>query len=131
MNLQNGYKVIYEKAADGKRTFYASTDGLFAGADVIAEVTIGEYKLVYEKDGKIYGSTTGIPANDDFCFEAFDKVFKKVEDGASVEEDDNVSEGTEETTSEEEPTNNEVTGDNTESNTEEDDIVGEDDEDLE
>ena len=24
MNLQNGYKVIYEKIADGKRTFYAT-----------------------------------------------------------------------------------------------------------
>ena len=30
MNLQNGYKVIYEKAADGKRAFYASKTGLFA-----------------------------------------------------------------------------------------------------
>ena len=77
MNLQNGYKVIYEKAADGKRTFYASKTGFFADAEVITEANIGEYKLIYEKDGRFYGSTTGIPAKDDFCFEAFDKVFKE------------------------------------------------------
>lgn len=77
MNLQNGYKVIYEKAADGKRTFYASKTGFFADAEVITEANIGEYKLIYEKDGRFYGSTTGIPAEDDFCFEAFDKVFKE------------------------------------------------------
>ena len=80
MNLQNGYKVIYEKAADGKRTFYASKTGLFADAEVITEATIGEYKLIYEKAGRFYGSTTGIPAEDDFCFEAFDKVFKEAKE---------------------------------------------------
>ena len=76
MNLQNGYKVIYEKAADGKRTFYASKTGVFADAEVIAEATIGEYKLIYEKAGQFYGSKTGIPAEGDHCFTEFDKVFK-------------------------------------------------------
>lgn len=98
MNLQNGYKVIYEKAADGKRTFYASKDGLFAGAEVITEATIGEYKLVYEKDGKIYGSTTGVPAEDDYCFEAFDKVFKAETEGSSDEEDTTTEDVSTETT---------------------------------
>lgn len=98
MDLQNGYKVVYEKAADGKRTFYASTDGLFAGADVIAEATIGEYKLVYEKDGRIYGSTTGVPAEDDYCFEAFDKVFKAETEGSSDEEDTTTEDVSTETT---------------------------------
>lgn len=77
MNLKNGYKVIYEKAADGKRTFYASKTGLFADAEVIAEATIGEYKLIYEKSGMFYGSTTGIPAEDDYCFEEFKAVFEE------------------------------------------------------
>ena len=76
MNLQNGYKVIYEKAADDKRTFYASKTGVFADAEKILEATIGEYKLIYEKNGQFYGSTTGIPAEDDYCFTEFDKVFK-------------------------------------------------------
>lgn len=76
MNLQNGYKVIYEKAADGKRTFYASKTGVFADAEVIAEANIGEYKLIYEKDGQFYGSLTGVPTADDHCFTEFDKVFK-------------------------------------------------------
>jgi hypothetical protein len=80
MNLQNGYKVIYEKAADGKRTFYASKTGVFADAEVITEAVIGQYKLIYEKAGRFYGSETGIPAEGDYCFEAFDKVFKVAED---------------------------------------------------
>ena len=75
MNLQNGYKVIYEKATEGKRTFYASVTGTFEGADVIAEAEIGKYKLIYEKAGKIYGSESGVPAEGDYCFKAFDKVF--------------------------------------------------------
>ena len=75
MNLQNGYKVIYEKAADGKRTFYASKTGVFADAEVIAEAEIGKYKLIYEKAGRFYGSETGVPADTDYCFEAFNKVF--------------------------------------------------------
>jgi hypothetical protein len=79
MNLQNGYKVIYEKAADGKRTFLASKTGFFADAEVITEAEIGKYKLIYERAGRFYGSETGIPAENDFCFEAFDKVFKAAE----------------------------------------------------
>ena len=78
MDLQNGYKVIYEKIADGKRTFYA-TKGVKCDPtvdDKIAEATIGEYKLIYEKDGRFYGSVSGIPAEGDYCFTEFDKVFK-------------------------------------------------------
>ena len=75
MNLQNGYKVIYEKAADGMRTFYASKTGVFADAEKIAEAEIGKYKLIYEKAGRFYGSETGIPTDSDYCFTAFDKVF--------------------------------------------------------
>ena len=87
MNLQNGYKVIYEKAADGKRTFYASKTGVFADAEVIAEAVIGQYKLIYEKAGRFYGSETGIPAEGDYCFTEFDKVFV-----ASTEEEPVVEE---------------------------------------
>ena len=105
MNLQNGYKVIYEKAADGKRTFYASKTGVFADAEKIAEAVIGQYKLIYEKAGKFYGSETGIPAEGDYCFTEFDKVFKAAEEDANDDEivtpnafegeDDNSSESTE------------------------------------
>jgi hypothetical protein len=76
MNLQNGYKVIYDKAAGGKRAFYASKTGFFADADLIMEATIGDYKLIYEKDGKFYGSTTGIPAEGDKCFDELRTVFE-------------------------------------------------------
>ena len=77
MNLQNGYKVIYEKTADGKRTFYA-TKNVTCNPEVddkIVEAEIGKYRLIYEKGGRFYGSESGIPAEGDFCFEGFDKVF--------------------------------------------------------
>ena len=76
MNLQNGYKVIYDKAADGKHAFYASKTGVFADADLIMEAENGGYKLVYEKDGAIYGSVSGVPADGDKCFEELKAVFE-------------------------------------------------------
>ena len=77
MNLQNGYKKIYEKTADGKRTFYATKNNVCDPAvdDKIVEATIGGYKLIYEKDGRFYGSISGIPTKTDVCFKDFDKVF--------------------------------------------------------
>jgi hypothetical protein len=101
MTLKNGYKVIYEvienrEGAGKTRVFKASKTGVFADAEVIGEAKIGEYKLIYEKDGKIYGSTSGIPSDDtanDFCFEDFEKVFTEVvEDDVTDEEDNNGSE---------------------------------------
>jgi hypothetical protein len=86
MNLQNDYKVLYEKAADGKRTFLASKIGAFADAEAIAEFEIGKYKLVYEKGGKIYCSESGVPTEDDYCSEAFDKVFVEATYEPVVEE---------------------------------------------
>jgi hypothetical protein len=83
MNLQNGYKVIYEKTADGKRTFYATKNVVCdptVDDKIIEEATIGEYKLIYEKNGEFYGSTSGIPSDkDDVCLttENFKKVFVK------------------------------------------------------
>ena len=74
MNLQNGYKVLYAEAADGIRTFKASKTGAFADAEVIAEVEIGKYKLIYEKDGGIFGSESG-RVEDGVRIEAFDTVF--------------------------------------------------------
>ena len=90
MNLKNGYKALYEiieNREDGKyRTFKASKTGTFADTkqeQPILEVKAGTYKFVYEKDGKIYGSTTSIPAADsngqsDFCFtdNGFDAVLE-------------------------------------------------------
>jgi hypothetical protein len=87
MKLQNGYKVLYEVAADGKRTFYASKTGVFADAEQIGEpIEIGKYKLVYEKDGKIYFSETKVPNLDengkptDTVAEGFDTLFVKDND---------------------------------------------------
>ena len=84
MNLKNGYKVIYDVAKDGERNFYASKTGVFADAEPVLEgVKIGNYKLIYEKNGMFYGSVSGIPAEDDKCFTEFNKVF--VEAAGEVE----------------------------------------------
>lgn len=90
MKLENGYKVIYEKAADGKRTFYASKSGVFADAEVICEAEIGKFKLIYEKGGRFYGSETGIPTEGDYCFVDFDKVFVKEEVKEEAKEEEPV-----------------------------------------
>ena len=80
MNLQNGYKVIYDSAVNNEHTLYASKTGVFADAEVICEAEIGKFKLIYEKGGRFYGSETGIPAEGDYCFVDFDKVFVKEEE---------------------------------------------------
>lgn len=98
MNLQNGYKVVYEKAAEGMRSFYASKTGVFADAEQIGEaIEIGKYKLVYEKDGNIYGSETGVPSEADVSFDAFEAVLKAEE----ASEDEVVEEETKEEVKEE------------------------------
>ena len=96
MTLQNDYKVLYEKVADGKRTFYASKSGAFADAVQIGEFEIGKYKLIYEKNGKIYCSENNVPSFNengepaDAAAEGFDVVFVKEEEegeGDDEEED--------------------------------------------
>lgn len=98
MELKNGYKVIYEQTADGKRTFYATKTATCDPTvdDMIVEATIGEYKLVYEKNGRVYGSKTGVPAEGDKYFTEFDKVFEA--DVEETEEEEPVE------TTEDEPT---------------------------
>lgn len=85
MDLKNGYKVIYENVTKNDevttKTLYATKDAICdptTNEDVaVAEFVDGAYKLIYEKDGKIYGSETGIPAADDktVCLDGFNKVF--------------------------------------------------------
>lgn len=65
MKLQNGYKVIYEKAIDGKRTFYASKSNVYPTADDIelASFNDADYvgKVIYEHAGKFYVSKGSLP----------------------------------------------------------------------
>jgi hypothetical protein len=75
MNLQNGYKVIYEKIADGERTFFADKMDGTKATQLGDAIKIGQYKLVYEKDGQVYGSESGVPSETDKCFDAFNEVF--------------------------------------------------------
>lgn len=76
MNLQNGYKVIYEKAANGEHVFFASKTGTFADAEELGRLIEGEYKLIYEKNGQLFCSSTGIPAESDEEFIVFKKAIE-------------------------------------------------------
>ena len=85
MNLQNGYKVIYEVAADGKRTFYATKSNVYPNTEdtVLASFNDADYvgKVIYEYKGAFYVSTGSVPAYDengvptDTKIAGFDKVF--------------------------------------------------------
>lgn len=75
MKLQNGYKAIFDKAADGKHTIYASKTGLFKDAEEIGTFEADQYNLIYEKQGKLYHSPTGIPADSDVAIAELDKLF--------------------------------------------------------
>ena len=106
MDLKNGYKVIYEKVTKNDevttKTLYATKDAVCdptTDEDVaVAEFVDGAYKLIYEKDGKIYGSETGIPTADDktICLDGFNTVF--VED---TKTDSDTESGDEDNTNEE------------------------------
>jgi hypothetical protein len=76
MNLQNGYKVIYEKAAGGEHVFFASRTGTFADAQELGRLMDGEYKLIYEKNGQLFSSVTGIPTESDEEFTVFKKAIE-------------------------------------------------------
>ena len=71
MNYKNGYKVVYEVAADGKRTFYAATSNEYPTRDAegniiddeIASFEDAEYagRTIYEYAGKFYVSKNRLP----------------------------------------------------------------------
>jgi hypothetical protein len=104
MNYKNGYKVVYEVAADGKRTFYATKSNAYPAAEdtVLATFEDADFagKVIYEYKGEFYVSTGKVPAyNEDGTpkdekITGFEKLF--VEENTEViapvnttEEDDN------------------------------------------
>ena len=62
MNYKNGYKVVYEVAANGERTFYASKSSIYPNADdaKLASFKDAEYagKTIYEYEGEFYVADT-------------------------------------------------------------------------
>ena len=85
MNLQNDYRVVYEKVSGDKRAFYASKTGLFADAELITEIDLDKYNLIYEKAGKLYGSETNVPTENDYYFKDFEKIFTDGEEEVHTE----------------------------------------------
>lgn len=86
MKLENGYKLIYEVVDNGVREFRASKTGVPTDDDfVITSNTIGANKLIYQYEGKFYGTgdnfvptynEDGTPADDALITdEAFAEVF--------------------------------------------------------
>ena len=72
MNYKNGYKVVYEVAEGGKRTFYAATSNEYPTRDAegnITDTVVASFddadfagKTVYEYKGKFYVSADRLPA---------------------------------------------------------------------
>lgn len=69
MILQNGYKKIYEHAANGERTIYATTSDV---CDPTVDTKLGSFvdaefagRLLYEYRGKVYAAVANVPAYDE------------------------------------------------------------------
>jgi hypothetical protein len=96
MDYKNGYKVVYEVAADGERTFYASKSNAYPARDEdgkiidtkLASFKDADYqgKVIYEYKGEFYVSTDSLPKYDengiptDKKIEGFDLVLKEAEE---------------------------------------------------
>ena len=75
MNYKNGYKVVYEVAADGERTFYAAKSNSYPTRDENGNITDtklasfvdAEYagKTIYEHDGAFYAADTHVAKFDE------------------------------------------------------------------
>lgn len=97
MDLKNGYKVIYEKAKEGKRTFFASKSNSYPNAEdtELVSFTDADYagRFLYEYKGKFYVTEAGkLPAYDEngvptdsLLSDKFNEVFIK-KDTEEVEE---------------------------------------------
>lgn len=97
MKLENGYKLIYEVVDNGVREFRASKTGVPTDDDfVITSNTIGANKLIYQYEGKFYGTgdnfvptynEDGTPADKALVTdEAFAEVFVAKTEEPEVEE---------------------------------------------
>ena len=66
MDYKNGYKVVYEVAADGKRTFYATKSNAYPSKEDTELVSFDDTdfvgKVIYEYKGEFYVSTGAVPA---------------------------------------------------------------------
>ena len=96
MNYKNGYKVVYEVAANGERTFYASKSSAYPVRDEdgkiidtkLASFKDADYqgKVIYEYKGEFYVSTDSTPKYDengvptDDKIEGFDLILKESEE---------------------------------------------------
>lgn len=69
MILQNGYKKIYEHAANGERTLYATVNDV---CDPAVDTKLGSFveaefagRMLYEYHGKVYAAVANVPAYDE------------------------------------------------------------------
>ena len=84
MIYKNGYKVVYEVATDGKRTFYAAKSNVYPTRDedgnitdtVLATFDDADFagKTIYEYAGEFYVSTGAVPAYNEDGTPADEKI---------------------------------------------------------
>ena len=101
MNYKNDYKVVYEVAANGERTFYAAKSNVYPNRNEAGEITDTKLasfkdadfagKTIYEYKGEFYVSTGSIPkykedgTPDDNRIEGFEALFVEEEVEEPVE----------------------------------------------
>lgn len=82
--LKNNYKILYEKSKAGyasKKLPWDETNSkvtLCVGGDVSKEVHLADYKLIYEKNGLIYGSLERFPTDEDDQISGLDEAGEAV-----------------------------------------------------
>lgn len=106
MIYKNGYKVVYEVAADGKRTFYATKSNVYPPRDEAGNIIENEMnillasfddvefagKIIYEYKGEFFVSTGAVPAyNEDGTpadkkIAGFEPLFVEGAEAAEAEE---------------------------------------------
>ena len=120
MNYKNGYKVVYEIAEDGKRTFYATKSNSYPTRDeagnivdtILASFNDADFagKTIYEYAGEFYVSTNALPEyNDDGTpkdskIEGFEQIFVEESDSSVEDDSANTTESIEESTENAGPT---------------------------
>ena len=105
--MANTYKFIYEANKGEGRKIYGALEIAESEADQaiidIEEIKEKEFKLIYEKEGIIYGSLTGIVGDADEAICAVKALYEEATPAEAEEVEEEVEEETEEEVIEEAP----------------------------
>lgn len=106
--MANTYRFIYEANKGEGRKIYGALEAVKSDADQIIvdieEIKGKEFKLIYEKEGVIYGSVSGIVGEDEVICEVkalYEEAAQPVEEVVEEEQPEVIEEEVEEPVEEE------------------------------